>query len=117
MHKGTRETIPSLVSNLVAFQNTSGTLRAYRHPSREAIRTMILQGTLEDAEISRLRIDNDTAGIQYVILSYHTPIAWVTDTGWTHKVRQELSQTSRRHMELLDALAEGFNKEHRITPK
>lgn len=69
------------------------------------------------AERTRLRIDVDTSGIQYVVMSYNTPILWVTYSGWVYKVKMELTQTSRSHMELMGMLGEGYDRRLIYHPK
>lgn len=104
MHRGTRETIPSFVYDLEEFANGSGTLRAEKFPSS------INTGKLTEQERTRLRIDNDTSGIQYVVYSYNSPILWVTYSGWVYKVKMELTQTSQSHMDLMAMLPEGYDR-------
>ena len=104
--KANRHTIPSIVENLEGFVNGSRTLKGIKNPS--AIST----AGLNKAEKDRLRIDSETAGIQYVILSYDIPVLWVTKSGWTHRVRQEFTQTTERHIGLLYSLPAGYNPVH-----
>ena len=101
--KATRRTIPDLAGSLSEFENSSGTLRGIKNPQA------IPKGDLPEAEIQRLRVDSEQAGIQYVIVSYQTPILWVTKTGWVHRVRHTLSQTTSKHMGLLYKVPEGFD--------
>lgn len=107
--KVNRASIPLLVRDMKEFENASGTLigkRDVQYPVN------LSHGQLNELETDRLRIDSDAAGLAYVIVSYGTPIAWVTKTGWTYKVRQRISQTSTKHLGLLYLLPEGFNPEH-----
>lgn len=99
-----QKTIPSLVSGLVEFQNSSKTLKAEKNP------TFIPTGRLDEDERTKLRIDSEQSGIQYVILSYNTPICWVTKSGWVYKVNQTFTQTTAKHTALLYMLPEGFNR-------
>lgn len=39
----------------------------------------------------------DVNGIVYVVYSYATPIAWVTEDGRVHKVAQRFSVTTSKH--------------------
>lgn len=97
--KATRKNIPTLIAERKPFTNESGTLRGIVNP------TDIPKGMLQENERGYLRIDMDTQGIAYVVMSYDTPIAWVTKTGWTHKVVQDFTQTTRQHQELLHLLS------------
>ena len=39
----------------------------------------------------------DHANITYVVISYNTPIAWVTSDGSVHRVAQKFSVTTSKH--------------------
>ena len=101
--KATRRTIPDLAGSLSEFENSSGTLRGIKNPQAIPV------GKLDETERNKLRVDSDVAGIHYVIVSYHTPILWVTKTGWVHRVRQSFSQTTSKHMGLLYKVPEGYD--------
>jgi len=90
-----RKTIPGLIEKREAFTNASGTLRGVVQPSA------VGYGVLNDDERARLKIDQDTAGIAYVVYSYRTPIAWETKTGHVYKVQQMFTQTTSKHQGLL----------------
>lgn len=102
--KATRKTIPTLVEKRERFENGSGTMRGLI-PTRPLMQSIISnpENQLDDTEKSRLRIDAgpNFDGIVYVIMSYHTPIAWETRKGEVYKVTQKFSQTTSKHTGLL----------------
>jgi hypothetical protein len=71
--------------------NSTGSMRGRIAP-RTAER-----GQLNDAEWSRL-LNDLTAGVAYIVYSYETPIAWVTDDGFKYRVQQRFSKTTSCHM-------------------
>lgn len=104
--EATQKTIPSLIEKREEFQNTTGTMRALKFVNQnpDALIEKFLSddaNQMSEIEKSRLRIDADTAGISYVILSYDTPIAWENGKGEVYKVGQTLTQTSENHKGLL----------------
>lgn len=70
--------------------NTSGALKARRPVGLTRLDSGRLAG--EDLEAFR----RDVKVIDYVVLSYDTPIAWHTPDGW-HKVAQKFSPTTSKH--------------------
>lgn len=96
-----RETIPGLIEDRQEFINASGTMRSVIEPGNFLMQSILAHSYLDRAENDRLRIDYDTVGLAYLILSYETPIAWETKTGEVYKVVQELSQTTERHKGML----------------
>ena len=68
----------------------------------ETFRASALSGTLEVPGAGRLagadreRFDADRDAIAYAVMSYGTPIAWLTPRGW-HVVAQRFSVTTSRH--------------------
>lgn len=101
--KATRKTIPNLIEKREVFTNDSSTLTTWSHPGKGMVRMLSghQNNQMDDGEKARLKIDNETDGIAYLIISYNTPIAWETESGWVYKVSQTLSQTSEQHMGLL----------------
>lgn len=97
----TRKTIPGLVAQRAEFRNSSGTLRALRHPNREIVRRFVASNVLGDLSLT-LQAHSELRRITYLVVSYQTPIAWEIATGYVFKVDPErLTQTSRKHAELL----------------
>jgi hypothetical protein len=43
------------------------------------------------------RFEHDSQSIRYVVWSYATPIAWVTEDGTAYSVRQRFSVTTSQH--------------------
>jgi hypothetical protein len=69
---------------------THGALKATRHmmgPNHV--------GQLKGADLDAYRADQDS--ITYIVWSYETPIAWVTDDSRVHKVAQKFSMTTSHH--------------------
>lgn len=102
--KATRKTIPTLIQKRESFENGSGTMRGQKWPLRSEIQALLSRDTtsqLNEEEKTRLRIDFEQNVIQYIVLSYDTPIAWVTEDGWTYRVQQKFSQTTSKHQGLL----------------
>jgi len=102
--KATRKTIPTLVEQREPFSNDSHTLRGMVNPSGSQMSSFLSKDTtsqLNEDEKSRLRIDTDTEGIAYLVVSYETPIAWETKKGHIYKVSQKFSQTTSQHKGLL----------------
>jgi hypothetical protein len=68
----------------------------------ETFRASALSATLEVPGAGRLdgadreRFDADRDVIVYAVMSYGTPIAWLTPRGW-HVVTQRFSVTTSRH--------------------
>ncbi len=52
-------------------------------------------GYLRGADLDRFEADRDR--ITYIVRSYLTPIAWVTEDGTVHNVAQKFSVTTSRH--------------------
>lgn len=105
--KATRKTIPTLIEQRQEFSNTSGTMYAVSNPGKETVSAFLSRDSdMDEDEKSRLRIDFDTAGIRYLIVSYQTPLAWENGHGLIYKVQQELTQTSGNHMDLLTLFTE-----------
>lgn len=77
------------------FKNRAGTLVGIARPDR------IQRGKLDEREIARLRVDIDQNGIRYVVLSYDTPILWITNDMWVYKVEQYLGEATELHKKLL----------------
>lgn len=110
--KATRKTIPTLIEKRETFSNTGGTVRGIKSPTPTFIDSILSEKTksqLSEDEKSRLRIDWDTSGIKYIVMSYDTPIAWENEYGFIHKVSQKFSMTTSHHQGLLYLL-------HRDTP-
>ena len=57
-------------------------------------------GRLDAEETAILR---SVHGLAYVVFSYNTPIAWVTDSGVKHIVEQRFSVTTSRQQTLVRA--------------
>lgn len=55
----------------------------------------VLAGRLQGADLEAFNRDNGS--ITYVVWSYATPIAWVTDDSRVHKVAQRFSVTTSKH--------------------
>lgn len=55
-------------------------------------------GYLQDGE--RYRYNKDYPSIDYVVVSYNTPIAWHTPDGW-YVVKQKFSSTTSRHQNVV----------------
>lgn len=53
------------------------------------------------------RIKADRGRIRYHVMSYATPIAWVTDDGTVYRVKGKFSMTTSHHMGHLYALEMG----------
>lgn len=102
--RANRRTAPGLIRDHAEFVNSSKTLRGECNP------TVISAGRLDDVESSRLRIDMEQNGIEYVVISFDTPIAWVTKNGWTYKVSETFTQTTSNHQGLLYMLKEGHHE-------
>ena len=99
-----RKTIPTLIEKREAFSNSGGTVRAMVNPYAGLVSDIadgFTDSQLNESESSRLRIDNDTVGIAYLIMSYNTPIAWETRQGHVYKVQQTFTQTTSKHQGLL----------------
>lgn len=72
---------------------TSGALSADRHdPTSPYLYSGYLSGEDAEALTRDLRV-----GIDYVVLSYSTPIAWHKVDGTWHKVEQKFSRTTTKH--------------------
>lgn len=58
-------------------------------------------GYLRGADLDRFKADRDR--IVYIVRSYWTPIAWVTEDGKVHNVAQKFSVTTGRHQSAVRA--------------
>lgn len=73
---------------------TSGALRGEK---RERPGEYIYAGRLNGTESAALYEDRMIVGIDYVVLSYSTPIAWHRVDGTWHVVDQKFSPTTGKH--------------------
>jgi len=79
--------------------------------SRETFRASALSGVREAflssagylSGAERERFYNDRNGIVYAVLSYRTPIAWLTTSGEWYIVAQRFSVTTSRHQSVVRA--------------
>lgn len=82
----------------LAFSNSTGSLRGYKRtetydPGQH------MTGRLNADERARFLSDSHY-GIDYLVVSYDTPIAWITSDGTKYRVSQKFSQTTSCHMGL-----------------
>ncbi len=79
------------INNREDFVNSTGSLRGVRgKPS------LPWQHWLDDAEKARYTADFPL--LEYVVFSYDTPIAWMTEDGHLYRVAQKFSSTTSQHM-------------------
>lgn len=66
-------------------------------------------GSLNEVERTTLHADYLVSGIDYVIWSYQTPIAWHLPTGEWHVVDQKFSVSTSNHQSLVRFALSGAN--------
>ena len=76
--------------------------RAYGVPNfrGESVSTLPSTGSLPDTERTLLHADYLASGIDYVVWSYQTPIAWHMLSGQWHVVDEKFSVTTTKHQHL-----------------
>ena len=86
-----RKQLSHALRNLIPFK-TSGALNGHAswHNS----------GRLTGDELERY-FDAVDAGFRYVVTSYDTPIAWVTNDGEVYRVARKFSATTSKHQGML----------------
>ena len=91
MHGAGRKNLSHAIRNLIPFK-TSGALNGHAswHNS----------GRLTGDELERY-FDAVDAGFRYVVTSYDTPIAWVTNDGEVYRVARKFSATTSKHQGML----------------
>lgn len=85
-----RNAIP-FIRNLVPFTNQGKTFYGQKFSSGG--------GLLNPEEHQVFYIDLDI--IEYIVYSYHTPIAWVTKDGTKYRVKQKFSSTTSKHQAIV----------------
>ena len=99
IHGAGRKHLSHALRNLIPFK-TSGALNGHAswHNS----------GQLTGDELERYFAAVD-AGFRYVVTSYDTPIAWVTNDGEVYKVARKFSTTTSKHQGTLWELGLDIN--------
>ena len=64
--------------------------------------------SMHDYEL--LRTDNQTIGVDYVVYSYSTPIAWLRGDGEWVMPEAGYTQTTKRHKATIRAAIQEYNK-------
>ena len=82
-----RKLLSYALSNLIPFK-TSGSLAGHAE--------WYNPGRLTGEDLERFNRDYCT-GFSYIVTSYATPIAWVTNTGEVYRVGQKFSVTTSKH--------------------
>lgn len=96
IERTTRRTdLRPVLADLRPFQNTTGSLRGEAR-SPYGYRFDIADARLNDRERARFYADDDIMGVDFVVWSYATPIAWKTPVGW-YVVDQKFSATTSNH--------------------
>lgn len=86
------------IDNMETFVNSTGSLRGYRR-SDDCQPCDHMTGMLNATERQRFLSDGKH-GIEYLVVSYDTPIAWVCVDGSRYRVEQKFSRTTSCHMGL-----------------
>lgn len=95
MNTITNNKVASYWRALRSFRNSTSSLIGYDGD----VARHLGAGRLEGAERDRWFADRDH--LLFVVLSYNTPIAWVTKDGVVHRVADKFSVTTTRHQGLL----------------
>lgn len=85
-----RDAVP-FIRKFVPFTNSGKTFYGQKFSSGT--------GQLNSAERQVFYIDCDN--IEYIVYSYHTPIAWVTKDGTKYRVSQKFSVTTSKHQTIV----------------
>ena len=91
-----RSQIPTAVAKRLEFSNSTGSLKAHKRTENYNPGTH-LTGRLNPDERAKFLSDAQR-GIDYLIVSYATPIAWVCSDGSVYRVSQKFSVTTSHHM-------------------
>lgn len=86
------------IDNMETFVNSTGSLKGYRR-SDDCQPCDHMTGMLNATERQRFLSDGKH-GIEYLVVSYDTPIAWVCVDGSRYRVEQKFSTTTSCHMGL-----------------
>ncbi len=92
MHGKAHEIRKGLLRNLKSFGGASDSMRAAVYPSGIP-GTQISKGRMPQED----RDDLNRSIVVYVVYSYATPIAWVTDSGVVVNPQTSYSPTTSRH--------------------
>ena len=92
-----RKILSHALRNLIPFK-TGGSLAGHKEWHDP--------GRLTGDDLERFNRDYLT-GFSYIVTSYATPIAWVTDTGEIYRVGQKFSVTTSKHQGMLWELGLG----------
>ena len=87
IHGAGRKNLSHALRNLIPFK-TSGALNGHEN--------WFDSGRLTGDELERY-FDAVDAGFRYVVTSYDTPIAWVTNDGEVYTVARKFSVTTSKH--------------------
>lgn len=91
---GGRQILDKCLKERKPFSTSTGSLWAVTSPNG-------MTGDLNPTERNRYLEDIRSAGVVYLVLSYKTPIAWVTEDGAVHHAEQWFSQTTKRHQKIV----------------
>ena len=94
-----RKQLSHALRNLIPFK-TSGALSGHA--------SWHISGRLTGDELERY-FDAVDAGFRYVVTSYGTPIAWVTNDGEVYRVARKFSTTTSKHQSMLWELGLDIN--------
>lgn len=86
------------MAKLQPFSNSTGSLKGYRR-SDTCNPGQHMTGML-NADERRQFVSDAARGIEYLVVSYDTPIAWVCSDGSQYSVSQKFSVTTSCHMGL-----------------